>query len=102
MELYIDLLLGLDRPEHSILNISQTNILKRDAIRVPAVDHDGPRKGRIERLDFLEELEHADGREGHAEVGPAGEVELRDQTQHLAGVAGLLRAEGNKVLAWRA
>ena len=57
---------------------------------VPAVDHDRPREGWIDRLDLFEELEHADGGERNSKVGPAGEVELGDQPGSLGGIAGLL------------
>jgi len=51
--------------------------------RSPAVDHDGPGVLGVVVLDLLEELEHADGRERHAEVRPAGEVELGDEPLRL-------------------
>ena len=43
------------------------------------VHHDGPGVLGVAVLHLLQELEHADGGEGHAEVGPAGEVELGDE-----------------------
>lgn len=52
--------------------------------------HDGPGVRGVNLLHLLQELEHADGREGNAEVRPAGEVKLRDQTRSFGAVAGLL------------
>lgn len=37
------------------------NITISSAFPVPAVDHNWPREGWIDRLDLFEELEHADG-----------------------------------------
>lgn len=68
--------------------------MTRRRLLVPAVHQDGPGEGRVDRLHLLQELEHSDGREGNPEVGPAGEVELRDQSGSFAvGVAGLLNDE---------
>lgn len=53
--------------------------------------HDnGPGVGRVDGLDLLEEFQHADGREGHPEVWPAGEVELGDQAGGSGTIAALL------------
>lgn len=57
------------------------------------MDHNGPSEGRIDSLDLFEELEHADGREGNAEVGPAGEVELGDRSGSLGSITGLLNTK---------
>lgn len=43
------------------------------------MDHDRASVLGVAGLDLLEELEHADGREGDAKVWPAGEVELGHQ-----------------------
>ena len=59
--------------------------------KVPAVNHDGPSEGGVDRLDFLEKLEHANGGKGHPKIRPAGEVELGDQPGGLGAVAGLLQ-----------
>lgn len=56
----------------------------------PAVDHDGPGVHGVERLHLLQELEHPDGREGHPEVGPAGEVQLGHEPRGFAAVRELL------------
>lgn len=65
--------------------------MTRRRLLVPAVHQDGSGEGRVDRLHLLQELEHSDGREGNSEVGPAGEVELRDQSgSFAAAVAGLL------------
>lgn len=64
---------------------------------VPAVHQDGSRERRIDRLHLLQELEHSDGREGNSKVGPAGEVELRDQSgSFVVAVAGLLNDQTRK------
>lgn len=64
---------------------------------VPAVHQDGPGERRVDRLHLLQELEHSDGREGNSKVGPAGEVELRDQPRSfVVAVAGLLSDETQK------
>lgn len=58
---------------------------------LPAVDHNGPRMRGVEGLHLLEEFEHPDGGEGHPEVRPAGEVQLRDQSWGSAAIGQLLR-----------
>lgn len=67
--------------------LSTTVVLKDNP---PAVHHDGPGVRGVHLLHLLQELEHADGREGNAKVRPAGEVKLRDQTRRFGAVAGLL------------
>lgn len=52
--------------------------------------NNGPSVGRVDSLDLLEEFQHADGREGHPEVWPAGEVELGDQAGGSGTIAALL------------
>lgn len=59
------------------------------------MDHNGPGEGRVDCLHLLEELEHADGGEGHSEVRPAGEVELGDLPGSFGGITGLLHRHGN-------
>ena len=54
------------------------------------MNHDGPGMRGVERPHFLQELEHADGGERHPEVGPAGEVQLADQTRCFAAIRELL------------
>lgn len=71
--------------------------MTRRRLLVPAVHQDGSREGRVDRLHLLQELEHSDGREGNSEVGPAGEVELRDQSgSFAAAVTGLLNDQTQK------
>lgn len=60
----------------------------------PAVDHDGPGVHRVERFHLLQELEHPNGGEGHPEVGPAGEVQLRHKPWGFAAVRELLPGHG--------
>lgn len=60
------------------------------------MDHNWPREWWIDRLDLFEELEHADGRERNSKVGPAGEVELGDQSGSLGIITGLLDTDTNK------
>lgn len=57
---------------------------------LPAVHNNGPGVGRIDSLDLLEEFQHADGRERHPEVWPAGKVELCDQAWRSGAIAALL------------
>ncbi len=66
----------------------------------PAVHHDGPGVRRVHLLHLLQELQHADGWEGNAEVRPAGEVKLRDQTRCFGAVAGLLWWTQRRVSVW--
>ena len=47
------------------------------------MDHDGPGILGVAGLDFLEELEHANGGEGHPKIWPTGEVELGDEPLRL-------------------
>ena len=61
--------------------------------RIPAMHHDGTGEGQVDRLHLLEELEHANGGEGHPEVGPAGEVKLRNQSGGLGAITGLKRVK---------
>lgn len=59
------------------------------------MDQDRPGEGRVDRLDLLQELEHADRRERNSKVGPAGEVELGDQSGGFGVVTGLLNVDAN-------
>lgn len=61
------------------------------------MDHDGPGEGGVDGLDLFEELQHADGRERHSKVRPAGEVELGDRSGGLGGIAGLLETKGPRL-----
>lgn len=54
------------------------------------MDHNGPREVWIYCLDLFEKLEHANRGERNSKVGPAGEMELGDQTGSLSGIIGLL------------
>lgn len=49
----------------------------------PAVHHYGSCVLGVTGLHLLQELQHPDGSEGHPEIGPAGEVELRDEALRL-------------------
>lgn len=61
---------------------------------VPAVDHYGSGVGRVESLHLLQELQHPDGGERHAEVRPAGEVQLGDKPWGFAAIRELLWGMG--------
>lgn len=61
------------------------------------MDHDGPGEGGIDGLDLFEELQHADGRERHSKVRPAGEVELGDRSGGLGGIASLLETKAPRL-----
>lgn len=61
---------------------------------VPAVDHYGSGVGRVESLHLLQELQHPDGGERHAEVRPAGEVQLGDEPWGFAAIRELLWGMG--------
>lgn len=54
------------------------------------MNNNGSSIGWIDSLDLLEEFQHADGREWHPEVWPAGEVELGDQAGSSGTIAALL------------
>lgn len=49
----------------------------------PAVHHYGSCVLGVTGLHLLQELQHPDGSEGHPEIRPAGEVELRDEALRL-------------------
>ena len=57
---------------------------------LPAVHNSGSSIGWVDSLDLLEEFQHADGREWHPKVWPAGEVELGDQPGSSGTIAALL------------
>lgn len=57
---------------------------------LPAVHNNGSSVGWIDSFDLLEEFQHADGREWHPEVWPAGKVELSDQAWSSGAIAALL------------
>ena len=63
---------------------------------LPAVDHNGPGVGWVDLLDLLQELEHANGGEGHSEVRPAGEVHLGHQPGSLRPITSLLQETRDK------
>lgn len=62
--------------------------------------NNGPGVGRVDGLDLLEEFQHADGREGHPEVWPAGEVELGDQAGGSGTIAALLWSRDSQSQKW--
>lgn len=62
------------------------------------MNHNRPRKRRVDRLDLFEELEHADGGERNSKIRPAGKVKLSDKPGSLSNVASLLLGDKNK--AW--
>lgn len=57
---------------------------------LPAVHNNRASIGWIDSLDLLEEFQHADGREWHPEVWPAGEVKLGDQAGSSETIVALL------------
>lgn len=71
------------------------NRINWHGVRIPAVDQDRPGEGWIDRLDLLQELEHADWRERNSKVGPAGEVELGERSGGFGVVTCLLNVDTN-------
>lgn len=61
---------------------------------LPAVNHNWPSKGRIQRLDLLQEFQHPNRCERHPEIRPAGEVELRHEPQRLTAIVELQGIHG--------
>jgi len=47
--------------------------------------------GRVDSLDFLEKLKHANRGKGYAKIRPAGEMQLSDQPWRSAAISSMLQ-----------